>query len=96
MSKHRYYNTTDSPYTMDAEGHVLGGGEHGVFESSNQIRLGLKFNKLLDKGEVEEDETEENASEVTVKDAAPSEPAEVETPKAKRTKSQNRTESQEK
>jgi len=61
VKKRRYYNTTDSSYTMDAAGHVLGGGETGTFESSHQIRLGVESGKLIDKGEVEE---ENNSEEV--------------------------------
>lgn len=63
MSKRRYYNSTDSSYTMDAQGHALGGGESGEFESSRQITLGLDAGKLIDKGEVEENNSEENVQE---------------------------------
>lgn len=63
MNKHRYYNTTDSSYTMDAQGHVLGGGESGTFASSDQINRGLASGKLVDKGEVEEENESEERND---------------------------------
>lgn len=76
MSKRRYYNTTDTPYTMDAAGHVLGGRESGEFDSSSQITRGLEAGKLIDRGEVEE-KTEEEGGRNEVAPPEPVNPGEV-------------------
>lgn len=58
VAKRRFYNTTDGPITMDDEGHILGGFEHGSYAPTDQTRTAVTDGNLIDKGDVDAEEEE--------------------------------------
>ena len=56
-----FTNTTDYPYTMDREGHVLGGGETGEYKVNAQTMYGVSTDRLIQHEPAPEGDTSKDA-----------------------------------